>query len=209
MLGTRPAEVVIANRTPERAEALAAAFADLGVTQGVAFADRRASALRHHHQCDLRQPQRRHAAHSARARSAPTPSATTWPMGKLATRIRALGAAVAAVHARCRAGACWWSRPRSRSACGAACGRNRTGAAVLGIALPSMTDRARRRAARRQRSAHGDEFLRALVGWIATVSSKSRLVAPMRTATAKPCSISSAPCADDVQADDALLGARR
>jgi shikimate dehydrogenase len=29
--------VLIANRTPERAEALAAAFSDLGVTQGVAF----------------------------------------------------------------------------------------------------------------------------------------------------------------------------
>ncbi len=32
-----------------------------------------------------------------------------------------------------------------------------------------------------------------LVGWIATVSSKSFLVAPMRIATANPCSISSAP----------------
>ncbi len=33
----------------------------------------------------------------------------------------------------------------------------------------------------------------AAVGWIATVSSKSCFVAPMRTATANPCSISSAP----------------
>jgi shikimate dehydrogenase len=38
LLGLEPAIVVIANRTPERAEALAAAFSDLGVTQGVGFA---------------------------------------------------------------------------------------------------------------------------------------------------------------------------
>jgi shikimate dehydrogenase len=38
LLGLEPAIAVIANRTPERAEALAAAFADLGVTQGVSFA---------------------------------------------------------------------------------------------------------------------------------------------------------------------------
>ncbi len=38
LLGLEPAIVVIANRTPERAEALAAAFADLGTTQGVGFA---------------------------------------------------------------------------------------------------------------------------------------------------------------------------
>jgi len=38
ILALEPAIVVIANRTPERAEALAAAFADLGVTQGVGFA---------------------------------------------------------------------------------------------------------------------------------------------------------------------------
>ncbi len=38
LLGLEPAIVVIANRTPERAEALAAAFADLGITQGVSFA---------------------------------------------------------------------------------------------------------------------------------------------------------------------------
>jgi shikimate dehydrogenase len=38
LLGLEPAIVMIANRTPERAEALAAAFADLGVTQGVGFA---------------------------------------------------------------------------------------------------------------------------------------------------------------------------
>ena len=37
ILGLEPAIVVIANRTPERAEALAAAFVDLGVTQGVGF----------------------------------------------------------------------------------------------------------------------------------------------------------------------------
>ena len=37
ILGLEPAIVVIANRTPERAEALAAAFADLGITQGVGF----------------------------------------------------------------------------------------------------------------------------------------------------------------------------
>jgi shikimate dehydrogenase len=38
LLGLEPAIVVIANRTPERAEAIAAAFSDLGVTQGVGFA---------------------------------------------------------------------------------------------------------------------------------------------------------------------------
>ena len=38
LLGLAPATLTIANRTPERAEALAAAFADLGVTQGVGFA---------------------------------------------------------------------------------------------------------------------------------------------------------------------------
>jgi shikimate dehydrogenase len=38
ILGLEPAIVMIANRTSERAEALAAAFADLGVTQGVGFA---------------------------------------------------------------------------------------------------------------------------------------------------------------------------
>ncbi len=37
LLGLAPAMVVIANRTPERAEALAAAFSDLGATQGVGF----------------------------------------------------------------------------------------------------------------------------------------------------------------------------
>jgi shikimate dehydrogenase len=37
LLGLEPAVVVIANRTPERAAALAAAFSDLGVTQGVGF----------------------------------------------------------------------------------------------------------------------------------------------------------------------------
>jgi shikimate dehydrogenase len=38
LLGLEPAIVVIANRTAERAEALAAAFTDLGVTQGLGFA---------------------------------------------------------------------------------------------------------------------------------------------------------------------------
>ena len=37
LLSLEPAIVMIANRTSERAEALAAAFADLGVTQGVGF----------------------------------------------------------------------------------------------------------------------------------------------------------------------------
>jgi shikimate dehydrogenase len=37
LLGLEPTLVVIANRTPERAEALAAAFSDLGATQGVSF----------------------------------------------------------------------------------------------------------------------------------------------------------------------------
>jgi shikimate dehydrogenase len=37
LLGLAPSLVVIANRTPERAEALAAAFSDLGTTQGVGF----------------------------------------------------------------------------------------------------------------------------------------------------------------------------
>jgi len=39
LLGLEPTSVVIANRTPERAVALAAAFADLGATQGVGFGD--------------------------------------------------------------------------------------------------------------------------------------------------------------------------
>ncbi len=39
LLNLRPAALVIANRTPERAEALAAAFADLGSPKGVGFAD--------------------------------------------------------------------------------------------------------------------------------------------------------------------------
>jgi shikimate dehydrogenase len=38
LLGRGPAELVIANRTAERAEALAAAFADLGAVRGVGFA---------------------------------------------------------------------------------------------------------------------------------------------------------------------------
>jgi shikimate dehydrogenase len=37
ILGLEPAIVMIANRTPQRAEALAAAFTDLGITQGVGF----------------------------------------------------------------------------------------------------------------------------------------------------------------------------
>lgn len=37
LLGLEPTVVVIANRTPQRAEGLATAFSDLGVTQGVAF----------------------------------------------------------------------------------------------------------------------------------------------------------------------------
>jgi len=37
LLELEPAKVVIANRSRERAEALAAAFADLGITQGVGF----------------------------------------------------------------------------------------------------------------------------------------------------------------------------
>ena len=39
LLNLRPAALVIANRTPERAAALAAAFADLGSPKGVGFAD--------------------------------------------------------------------------------------------------------------------------------------------------------------------------
>jgi len=39
LLGLSPTLVVIANRTPERAASLAAAFADLGATQGVGFED--------------------------------------------------------------------------------------------------------------------------------------------------------------------------
>jgi shikimate dehydrogenase len=39
LLGLEPTIVVIANRTPERAAALAAAFTDLGATQGVGFGD--------------------------------------------------------------------------------------------------------------------------------------------------------------------------
>lgn len=39
LLGLEPAMVVIANRTPQRAAALAAAFSDLGVTHGVGFRD--------------------------------------------------------------------------------------------------------------------------------------------------------------------------
>jgi shikimate dehydrogenase len=39
ILGLEPALLVIANRTPERAAALAAAFSDLGATQGVGFED--------------------------------------------------------------------------------------------------------------------------------------------------------------------------
>jgi shikimate dehydrogenase len=39
LLGLSPTIVVIANRTPERATSLAAAFTDLGATQGVAFQD--------------------------------------------------------------------------------------------------------------------------------------------------------------------------
>jgi shikimate dehydrogenase len=37
LLGLEPSAVMIANRTPERAQALAAAFADLGATQGIGF----------------------------------------------------------------------------------------------------------------------------------------------------------------------------
>ena len=39
LLGLSPTAMVISNRTPERAQALAAAFADLGATQGVGFED--------------------------------------------------------------------------------------------------------------------------------------------------------------------------
>jgi shikimate dehydrogenase len=39
LLGLEPATLVIANRTAERAEALAAAFTDLGATRGVGFTD--------------------------------------------------------------------------------------------------------------------------------------------------------------------------
>ena len=39
ILALEPTIVVIANRTPERAAALAAAFSDLGTTQGLGFAD--------------------------------------------------------------------------------------------------------------------------------------------------------------------------
>jgi shikimate dehydrogenase len=37
LLALEPSEIVIANRTPERARGMAAAFADLGQTQGLAF----------------------------------------------------------------------------------------------------------------------------------------------------------------------------
>jgi shikimate dehydrogenase len=39
LLGLEPTLVEIANRTPDRASALAAAFADLGATRGIGFAD--------------------------------------------------------------------------------------------------------------------------------------------------------------------------
>ncbi len=39
LLALEPAELVIANRTPERAQGMASAFAELGLTRGVGFAD--------------------------------------------------------------------------------------------------------------------------------------------------------------------------
>ena len=62
LLGLEPTSVVIANRTPERAEALAAAFSDLGATQGVGFEHIESRALRPDHQRHLREPLRRHPA---------------------------------------------------------------------------------------------------------------------------------------------------
>ena len=60
-------ELVIANRTPERARKLAAEFADLGEISGCGFAEVQGPALRSHHQRHLGQPAGRDAGDAGRA----------------------------------------------------------------------------------------------------------------------------------------------
>ena len=66
------AEVIIANRTPERARKLAAEFADMGQISGCGFADLHRPALRSHHQRHLGEPAGRNAGDAAWASSAKT-----------------------------------------------------------------------------------------------------------------------------------------
>ena len=83
LLGLEPTVVVIANRSPERAEALATAFSDLGTTQGAGFDQIEPVALRSHHQRHLSEPL---------GRDPPAARRRHWPAdGLLRPRLRALG----------------------------------------------------------------------------------------------------------------------
>ena len=73
-------EVVIANRTPERARKLAAEFADMGEISGCGFAEVEGPAVRSHHQRHVGEPAGRDAGNAGRDWWARKASATTWPM---------------------------------------------------------------------------------------------------------------------------------
>ena len=196
---------MIANRTPERATALAAAFADLGATHGVGFEDVGSEPF------DLIINA------TSASLSGEMPPVPASAVGRATVCYDlAYGRAATAFVDWAREHGCaqalqGWGMLVEQAAEAFRLWRGmRPATATVLVAL--RTQERRRTTSRRKRAAALQRIVTsssALVGWIATVSSKSCLVAPMRTATANPCSISSAPCPTTCSADDALLGADR
>ena len=112
LLRLEPELIVIANRTAERAAALAAAFADLGATQA-RFEE--VGAEPSISSSTPPRPVSRARSRRSRRRRVPRPCATTWPMAGPRPRSWT-GRARPAARARCRAWGCWWSRRRNPSA---------------------------------------------------------------------------------------------
>src|SRR5215472_12434497 len=105
LLGLSPTIVVIANRTPDRAAALAAAFADLGATHGVGFEDIGTEP----YDLIINATSASLSGEMPRCRPAPSaagPCATTSPTAARRPP-SSTGRAPTEPRRRCRAGACW------------------------------------------------------------------------------------------------------